>query len=143
MKHLKRFNENTESNADIDDAISNFKNNKTTKEGWIDGFSLIMKRNPEKAIELIDERPEVLKGRRGMILKFACERGLISVIKHILDHHFDLVSDVIPYINPDPALTKKLEVDALIDSCVVYANTSDHIDNNKKKEVLELLNSYR
>jgi hypothetical protein len=102
MKYLKRFNESE------------------TIGEYPDRFTLTMKESPERAIKLIDENPQILKGRSGMVLKHACEHGMISIIKHILDNYYDLVSD-------------KIQI------AIEYTEESLFIDDNKKQEILDLL----
>ena len=111
MKHLKRFNES--------ETIDEYSK-PTFSQPSIDRFTLIMKESPDYAIKLIDKNPQILKDGSGRILKYACERGMISIVEHILDNYYDLVSD-------------KIQI------AIEYTEESLFIDDNKKQEILDLL----
>jgi hypothetical protein len=55
-----------------------------------------------------------------MILKHACEHGMISIIKHIMNNYSDLVG-------------------GSISQAIDFTNTSSYIDDNKREEILDLL----
>lgn len=108
MKYLKKFNEN------VDLAVDSVTD-------YPVGFSVTMRENPELAIQEIDENPNILTARRGAIFKMACSEGYIKIVKHILDHHFNVVSNV-------------------MDKAIFWTETS-LIDDNKKDQIIALLNS--
>jgi hypothetical protein len=75
-----------------------------------------------------------IKERRYMVVKWAVEHGKLDVIKFLFEKMRQL---------DDPAVKDPSTKDKFLNDWIHWCQTSDKINDNQKKDTVELLSSYK